>query len=106
MRNVPNRGPVVATEAGHFYDAFLGGCGNEMIRDTIRSLQARVSFLRATSMARADRHPASMAEMTRIVEAIEARDPDAAEAACKEHVRRARASAFEVMRQTTPAQNA
>jgi DNA-binding GntR family transcriptional regulator len=87
----------IVAEATRFYDVFLEGCGNALIRDMIRSLQARVVFLRGTSMSQPGRAPGSLAEMTKIVAAILRRDADAAEAACQEHVRSARAAALDVL---------
>ena len=89
---------LVVAETTTFYDVFLDGCGNSLISDMIRSLQARVIFLRKTSMSQPGRAPGSLGEMDRIVVAIRQRDPDAAEAACKDHVRRARAAAMDMIR--------
>lgn len=88
----------IVAEATRFYDVLLEGCGNDLIRDMIRSLHARVVFLRATSMSQPGRAPGSLNEMTKITEAICRRDPDAAEAACKEHVRLARNAALDMLR--------
>jgi DNA-binding GntR family transcriptional regulator len=87
----------IVGEATGFYDVLLEGCGNATIRDLIRSLQARVVFLRGTSMSRPGRAPGSLQEMRAIVEAIARRDADAAEAASKAHVRAARDSAMAVL---------
>jgi DNA-binding GntR family transcriptional regulator len=89
----------IVAETAHFYEVFLEGCGNNLIRDMIRSLNARIVYLRATSMSRPGRSPGSLGEMTRIVEAISKRAPDAAEEACKDHVRRACSAALEMLRQ-------
>jgi GntR family transcriptional regulator, trigonelline degradation regulator len=89
----------IVAEATRFYDVFLDGCGNALIRDMIRSLHARVVYLRATSMSQPGRAPGSLAEMHRIMEAISRRDADAAEEACKDHVRRACAAALDVLHQ-------
>lgn len=89
---------LVVAETTHFYEVFLEGCGNSLISDMIRSLQARVIVLRKTSMSQPGRAPGSLAEMERIVLAIRKRDADEAEEACKDHVRRAQAAALDVMR--------
>jgi len=87
----------IVAEATGFYDVLLEGCGNGTIRDLIRSLQARVVFLRGTSMSRPGRAPGSLQEMRVIVDAVARRDPDAAEAASKAHVRCARDAAMVVL---------
>ncbi len=89
----------IVAEATRFYDVMLEGCGNDLIRDMIRSLHARVVFLRGTSMSQPGRAPGSLGEMTKIVDAICRRDADAAEDACQEHVRRARDAALDVLRE-------
>lgn len=81
-----------------FYDIFLRGSGNTLIRNAITSLNARIRYLRTTSMSQPGRSKGSLEEMRKIVEAIAQRDGDAAEAACKEHVRKACAAALEVLR--------
>jgi DNA-binding GntR family transcriptional regulator len=75
----------------------LEGCGNDLIRDMIRSLQARVVFLRGTSMSHPGRAPGSFSEMTLIVEAICRRDADATQSACMQHVRQAREAALRML---------
>lgn len=87
----------IVAEATAFYEVMLEGCGNDLIRDMIRSLQARVVFLRGTSMSHPGRAPGSFGEMTLIVEAICRRDAGATEAACQQHVRQARDAALRVL---------
>jgi GntR family transcriptional regulator, trigonelline degradation regulator len=77
-----------------FYDVFLEGCGNSLIASTIRSLQARMVQLRATSMSQPGRAPRSLAEMQDIVAAVMSRDADRAGEACMKHVRCAREAAM------------
>lgn len=72
-----------------FYEGMFDGAGNETVRGILESLQARVSVLRATTMTRPGRAPESVREIRAIVEAIEARDADAAATACSHHVRQA-----------------
>lgn len=88
----------IVAETNRLYEVMLEGCGNAVIRDLIRSLNARVVFLRATSMSQPGRAPGSLVEMQRIVAAIVRRDPAAAEAACKDHVDRACAAALDVIK--------
>jgi DNA-binding GntR family transcriptional regulator len=81
---------------GRFYDALLAGCGNRVIEEVLQGLVARITFLRARSMDRAGRARESAAELRRLLQALEARDPRAARAAATEHVRLARDTAREV----------
>jgi len=96
-----DRRAIEGATAG-FYEVLLEGSGNAIVGGLIRSLQARVVLLRATSMAQPGRSPGSLGEMHRIVDAIRAGDPDAAEAACRDHVERARAAALAVLRAAEP----
>ncbi len=72
-----------------YYDVYLEGCGNEQIRKIHKGLQARVRLMRATSLGQPNRPAQTLAEIEEVVEAIERRDPDAAEDAARRHVERA-----------------
>lgn len=85
---------IRTTEA--FYDAMLDGCGNEIMRDMVVGLNARVSLLRATSMSRSGRANESVLELRRIYEEIAKGDASGARSAAKDHVRSAAASARKV----------
>jgi DNA-binding GntR family transcriptional regulator len=86
----------------NFYDVFLGSCGNEIVANLVRSLSARVVFLRTRSMSLPGRGPQSIAEVERIVGAIKQRDPDGTQILCEEHVRRARSAALAVLQRREP----
>jgi DNA-binding GntR family transcriptional regulator len=73
----------------HFYDVLLEGSGNSCIHSILSGLQARVRVLRATSLSQPGRAASSVEEIRAIVEAIEARDGDAAARAAAYHVNRA-----------------
>lgn len=64
----------------------------------LRQLHGRVMLLRATSMQLPGRSAQSIMEISAIVKAIDQRDPDTADAAAAEHVRRAAAAAFAVLK--------
>ena len=81
---------------GRFYEVMLAGCGNQIIREMLEGLVARINFLRAHSMSRPGRAKHSGSEMRRILAAIGKRDPAAARAAAVEHVQAACAAAREV----------
>lgn len=77
-----------------FYDTLLKGCGNELIRSIFHSITARIAFLRRTSLTQSGRPLKSVAEVRRMVKAIENRDADAAWAASIRHVKKARDNAL------------
>ncbi|MGY0216475.1 GntR family transcriptional regulator [Endozoicomonadaceae bacterium StTr2] len=80
-----------------FYEVLFNGCGNRTACDLLRRLQARISFLRATSLSRNNRSKFSSAEMSDIVEAIKSRDIQKAHDSCLNHVRKAASVAMEVL---------
>jgi DNA-binding GntR family transcriptional regulator len=80
-----------------FYDVLLRGCRNAYVGRMLDQLLNRVSQLRATSLSDPARLPASIAELRRIVEAVERRDRDAAWNACREHVMQAARVALRIL---------
>jgi DNA-binding GntR family transcriptional regulator len=72
-----------------FYDVLLRGSGNGAVRSILCGLKARVGVLRTSSLAQPGRPARSVAEIRAIVEAVEARDGEAAAQACTRHVERA-----------------
>jgi DNA-binding GntR family transcriptional regulator len=87
----------IRAQTSRYYDVLLEGCGNRFVSDMIRGLQARVTFLRSTSMSHPGRAPASLTEMQRITKAIAKRDPKAAHEACRQHVEAARDAALAML---------
>ncbi|AQZ96358.1 GntR family transcriptional regulator [Halopseudomonas phragmitis] len=81
-----------------FYDVLLEGSGNQIAAAQLRLLQARISYLRATSVSQANRRDASNHEMERIVEAIKSGDPMVAHQASVDHVRAAAKVALEYLK--------
>ena len=82
-----------------FYDVLLEGSGNHVAATQLRQLQARISYLRATSVSQQNRRGASNKEMEKIVAAIKSGDPLAAHQASVDHVRAAAAVALDYLRQ-------
>lgn len=72
--------------ANEFYAILLAASRSHVAMDILNSLNARISFLRATSMSAPGRAPHSLVEMRVIAKAIERGDPRAAGAACARHV--------------------
>lgn len=82
-----------------FYDVLLDGCGNDLIRDMLPNLLSRINLLRATSFARPDRLPESLAEIGNLLERIRARDPEGAQNSAREHILNAQRTALAVLKQ-------
>ena len=79
----------------HFYDVLLRGCGNRSVHSTLSGVQARLSLLRATSLAQPGRTGRSVQELRAMVDAIEARNADAAVRACNHHIEQAKRAGLE-----------
>jgi DNA-binding GntR family transcriptional regulator len=87
-----------------FYEVLFEGASNSTIRSILEGLQARVAVLRATTVAVPGRAHVSVEEIRAIVDAIERRDPAAAEAAAAHHVRQAAATLFRQLETAAPAE--
>jgi DNA-binding GntR family transcriptional regulator len=72
-----------------FYQVILAGCGNRIIAEMLQGLIARINFLRARSMSTPGRARHSLAELTDMFNAIEARNARSARAAAVNHVQKA-----------------
>jgi DNA-binding GntR family transcriptional regulator len=81
-----------------FYDVLLEGSGNHIAATQLRQLQARISYLRATSVSQENRRGASNQEMEKIVAAIKSGDPLAAHQASVDHVRNAAKVAMDYLK--------
>ncbi len=81
-----------------FYDVLLSGCDNDLVKDMLPGLLSRINLLRATSFARSDRLPESLAEIDHLFERIRARDPQGAQEAARSHIVNAERTALEVLR--------
>ncbi|MGE3148480.1 MAG: GntR family transcriptional regulator [Pseudorhodoplanes sp.] len=79
------------------YDILLDGSGNEVIASLIRSLHARVVYLRSVSMSHPGRVPHSHNEMKDLVAALLRRDAPTARKASARHVRAASKAALAVL---------
>ena len=99
--------PALLAAKRDFYDVLLSGCDNDLVKDMLPGLLSRINLLRATSFSRADRLPESLAEIDRLYERIEARDPQGAREAAQEHIVRAERTALDVLKgqQEAPARH-
>ncbi|WP_201451509.1 GntR family transcriptional regulator [Hydrogenophaga sp. BPS33] len=89
-----------------FYQVILNGCGNRIIAELLQGLIARINFLRARSMSTPGRARHSLAELTNMFTAIEARDARSARAAAVHHVQQASDAARCSFEETSPAAQA
>jgi DNA-binding GntR family transcriptional regulator len=80
----------LAQIAGQFYETILAGAGSRIMQEVARHLLARVDYLRYRSMVEPGRLDAGLSEWDAIVDALMARDGDAAAAAMSRHLRNAR----------------
>ena len=71
-----------------FHELVAAASGNELIRDTLSRLHTHVHLFRLFYHARAT--SGAIEEHSKIIEAIRARDPDAAEAAMRDHIEHSR----------------
>ncbi|HEY9271510.1 MULTISPECIES: GntR family transcriptional regulator [Achromobacter] len=92
-----NKSALLAAKR-EFYDVLLSGCDNDLVKDMLPGLLSRINLLRATSFARAERLPESMAEIDLIYERIQARDPQGAQSAAQSHIVNAERTALEVLK--------
>ena len=89
---------------GKFYAALTAGAHNPVLVEMLRLIHGRVSMLRATTLAQPGRLATSLAELGQIVEAIKARDAEAAARACRLHVENAGALAAAILAEDGAAQ--
>ncbi|WP_433031196.1 GntR family transcriptional regulator [Actinomycetospora sp. CA-053990] len=76
-----------------FYDVLMEGSASGPLQQTLAGLQARVRLLRATSLSAPGRPAEAASELRAVVDAVEARDADAAAEASIRHIRAAAATA-------------
>jgi DNA-binding GntR family transcriptional regulator len=84
-------------ESNKFYEILMDGCGNEVLRLLLKSLHARISFLRRMSLSRQGRTLRSAKELRAIYEAIEKGDTDAIYKATSYHLQEARFSVLQFL---------
>jgi DNA-binding GntR family transcriptional regulator len=87
-----------------FYDVLFEGADNTIVRQVIGGLHARVAVLRASSLQASGRPAESAVEIRAILDAVEARDGEAAAAAAAFHVTLAAATLFRQLGGRIPTQ--
>lgn len=89
-----------------FYQQLLDGAGNEALTNSLHLLNSRVMLLRSTSIQAPGRSKHSIAELTELLQALEARDGKAARAAARRHVRNAADVAIKILQESLHAESA
>jgi DNA-binding GntR family transcriptional regulator len=82
------------------YDVLVRGAGSPPLQQLLGSLQARVRLLRATSLSQDERPKQTAQELHDLLDAIDARDVEAAGLAAEAHVRAAASTGLEALRGT------
>ena len=93
---------VLLTTKAEFYGALVRGCGNAVVGELLGRLHQRIAVLRATSMARPERLPQSLAELRGLADALARRDSPTAERLAIAHIRAAEAAALPMLKEQTP----
>lgn len=99
---LPPQGTDQATLLGlkrDFYEVLMRGCRNPLVARMFETIINRNTQLRATSLSDPGRLPNTVAEIRRMVEAVEARDAAGAWEACRAHVRIAAEVALRILRE-------
>ncbi|MBB4086751.1 GntR family transcriptional regulator (plasmid) [Sphingomonas carotinifaciens] len=95
-----DRNPTGALRATtRFYEIIFTTGGHDIAWEIVQRLNSRISQLRAMTLSVVGRQAAGLSRLTRIVSLIEAHEPDAAAAACREHVQEAATIACDRLRQ-------
>lgn len=87
--------PGELTAKDEFYTALCEGAGNPVIASTLRSITFRVQMLRGVSLRTPGRAQESLAELEDLVQAVHEGDAEAAATYAAQHVRNAKAAAFQ-----------
>jgi DNA-binding GntR family transcriptional regulator len=76
---------LLRAKAG-FYSVLLDGCGNRVVKQTLKQLNNRMVLYKRLSLSVAGRLPGAIAELEAVVAAIEARDIDKAGDLAEVHI--------------------
>lgn len=82
-----------------FYEALFSEAGLSMAWEVVQSLNARINRLRMMTISSPGRKKEAADEMSRILDALQKRDPQAAQQASQEHVQRVAQIAAEGLRE-------
>lgn len=93
---------AVILSTTRFYEAMFASGGKTVAWEVAQRLNSRISWLRSMTISSPGRATSGPAQMEKIFAAIESRQPDAAAAACKEHVAKAASIAQALLRDLEP----
>lgn len=80
-----------------FYELLFDGAGNSVARQMLDTIHSRITLLRRTTLSQPDRAIVMASELDEIMDAIEAREPEATRKACVRHIRIAAKVALEIL---------
>lgn len=89
----------VLAQTNRFYETFFEVARKPFAWEMVQSLNARINRLRVLTIGSQDRHEAAIGEMRKIILAIRARDAEAAEVACLEHIKAVAAIADQLLKE-------
>jgi DNA-binding GntR family transcriptional regulator len=93
----------VVVRTTDFYEALFAAAGLQLAWEIVQSLNARINRLRMMTISSPGRQKEAAAEMEQIVDALQRRDPQAAQEAAEAHVRRVAELAARVLGEQPPA---
>lgn len=94
---------TVLDQTNQFYSVMFHAAGATVAWGIVCSLNARINRLRGITIASRERGSAAPKEMLRLLEAIKARNPEAAREAAQSHIRTVQDIAMAALRQDPPA---
>ena len=99
LQSMPKKAPALEYLAlkDRFYSILLKGSGNDLLAHLGGMTLRRFYQLRNISVAKTDRADASRKEIKKLVEALLARDEEAAARACVEHVENTAAAVYQAL---------
>lgn len=94
---------AVILSTTRFYEVMFAAGGKSVAWDVVKRLNSRISWLRAMTIASPGRSTTGLGQMEKIFTAIEQRQPEAAAAASRDHVRHAASIARALLREGSAA---
>ncbi len=97
-RSVKDSDPMARLFAkDHFYECVVKGSGNEALADSLRLLNARSLLLRARSLRTAARVTTSLSELSKLMDALTAKNGKRARSLAERHVQNAAKAAITLL---------